>query len=48
MLKRQTLPHKYTSETYLLKSSFSIVLAYAITSHKAQGATIKSKVIIHI
>jgi len=48
MLKRQTLQHKYTSKTYYYKSSFSIVLAYVITGHKAQGATIKSKVIIHI
>jgi hypothetical protein len=35
MFKRQTLQHKYTFETYYYKSSFSIVLAYAITSHKA-------------
>ncbi len=48
MLKRQTLQHKYTSKTYNYKKSFSIVLTYAITSHKAQGATIKSKVIIDI
>jgi len=46
MLKRQTLQHKYTFETYYYKTSFLIVLAYVITSHKAQGATIKSKVII--
>ncbi len=48
MLKRQTLQHKYTSKTYNYKTSFSIVLTYAITSHKTQGATIKSKVIIDI
>jgi len=48
MLKIQTLQHKYTSKTYNYKTSFFIVLTYAITSHKAQGATIKSKVIIDI
>jgi len=48
MLKRQTLQHKYTSKTYNYKTSFLIVLTYAITSHKAQGATIQSKVIIDI
>jgi hypothetical protein len=47
-LKRQTLQHKYTYEAYYYKTSFSIVLACAIMGHKAQGATIKSKVIIHI
>jgi len=48
MLKRQTLQHKYTFETYYYKTSFLIVLTYVITSHKAQGATIESKVIIDI
>jgi ATP-dependent DNA helicase PIF1 len=48
MLKRQALQHKYTCETYYYKTSFLIVLAYAITSHKTQGATIKSEVIIDI
>jgi ATP-dependent DNA helicase PIF1 len=48
MLKRQTLQLKYTSETYNYQISFSIVLTYAIISHKAQGATVKSKVIIDI
>jgi len=48
MLKRQTLQHKYTFETYYYKTSFLTILAYVITSHKAQGATIKSKVIIDI
>jgi len=47
-LKRQTLQHKYTYEAYYYKTSFPIVLACAITGHKTQGATIKSKVIIHI
>jgi ABC-type uncharacterized transport system permease subunit len=48
MLKRQTLKHKYTSKIDHYKTSFPIVLACAIIGHKAQGATIKSKVFIHI
>jgi ATP-dependent DNA helicase PIF1 len=32
----------------IIKHHFFIVLAYAITGHKAQGATIKSKVNIDI
>jgi len=48
MFKRQTLQHKYTYETCYYKTSYSIVLTYAITGHKTQGATIKFKIIIHI
>jgi ATP-dependent DNA helicase PIF1 len=48
MLKRPTIQHKYTSKIDYYKTSFPIVLAYAIIGHKAQGATIKSKVFIHI
>jgi ATP-dependent DNA helicase PIF1 len=47
-LKIQTLQHKYTYKAYYYKTSFPIVQAYAITSYKAQGATIKSKVILDI
>jgi len=47
-LKRQTFQYKYTYEAYYYKASFPIILAYAIIGHKAQGATIKSKVIIDI
>ncbi len=47
-LKRQTLQHKYTYEAYYYKTSFPIVPSFAITSHKAQGASIKSKVLIDI
>ncbi len=46
-LKRKTLQHKYTYEAYYQKAYFPIVLTYAITCHKIQGPTIKSKVIIH-
>jgi hypothetical protein len=47
-LKRQTFQYKYTYETYYYKASFPIILAYAIIGHKAQSATIKSKVVIDI
>jgi ATP-dependent exoDNAse (exonuclease V) alpha subunit len=47
-LKIQTFQYKYTYEAYYYKASFSIILAYAIISHKAQGAPIKSKVFIDI
>jgi ascorbate-specific PTS system EIIC-type component UlaA len=47
-LKRQAFQHKYTYEAYYYKASFLIVLAYAITSHKSQGATIASNVLIDI
>ncbi len=49
-VKKTNLQHKYTY-TYKIdyyKTSFPIVLAYAIIGHKAQGATIESKVFIHI
>jgi len=48
MLKRKTLQHKYTYQTYNYKKTFSIVLTYAIIGHKAKSATIKSKVFIDI
>jgi ATP-dependent DNA helicase PIF1 len=47
-LKRQTFQYKYTSEAYYYKASFPIVLAYAITGHKSQGATIATNVLIDI
>jgi ATP-dependent DNA helicase PIF1 len=47
-LSKGTLQHKYTYEAYYYKTSFPTVLAYAITGHKAQGATITSKIFVHI
>jgi hypothetical protein len=47
-LKRQTFQYKYTYEAYYYKASFPIILAYLIIGHKAQGATIKSKVLLDI
>jgi ATP-dependent exoDNAse (exonuclease V) alpha subunit len=48
ILKKHTFQHKYTYDGYYYKASFPITLAYAITSHNSQGATINSKVIINI
>jgi hypothetical protein len=47
-LSRWTLQHKYTYETYYYKTSFPTVLAYVIIGHKAQGATITSKLFVHV
>ncbi len=38
--------HKYTYDRYYFKESFPIILAYAMTNHKSQGATIFTEVII--
>jgi hypothetical protein len=48
ILKKHTFQHKYTYNGYYYKESFSITLAYVITSHKSPGTTISSKVIIDI
>jgi ATP-dependent exoDNAse (exonuclease V) alpha subunit len=47
-LKRHTFQHRYTYEAYYYKASFLIVLAYAITGHKSQGATIAMNMLIDI
>jgi hypothetical protein len=47
-LKLQTFQYRYTYEAYHHKASFPIVLAYAITGHKSQGATIATNVLINI
>jgi ATP-dependent DNA helicase PIF1 len=48
ILKKHSFQHKYTYDGYFYKASFPIILAYAMTSHKSQGATIATKVIIDI
>ena len=45
-LKRHNFQHKYTYEQYYYKASFSIVLAYVMTGHKSQGATISRKLLL--
>jgi len=47
-LKKHTFQHKYRYDGSIYKTSFPITLAYVITGHKSQGATISSKVIIDI
>ena len=47
-LKQHNFQHKYTYEQYYYKASFPIVLAYAMTGHKSQGATISNNVIVDI
>jgi len=48
ILKKHSFQHKYTYDGYFYKASFPIILAYAMTSHKSQGATIATKVTIDI
>jgi ATP-dependent exoDNAse (exonuclease V) alpha subunit len=46
IIKKCSLQHKYTYDEYYYKTSFPIILAYAMTSHKSQGATIATKAIV--
>jgi ATP-dependent exoDNAse (exonuclease V) alpha subunit len=48
IIKKCSFQHKYTYDGYHYKTSFPIVLAYAMTSHKSHGATIARKVISDI
>lgn len=48
IFKRHNFQHKYTYERYYNKTSFPIVLAYAMTGHKSEGATISTTVIVNI
>jgi hypothetical protein len=43
MIFKHSFQHKYTYDGYYYKSSFLIVLAYVMTSHKLQGPTIATK-----
>jgi ATP-dependent DNA helicase PIF1 len=47
-LKWRTTKFNYTYKGKFFKSTFPLALAYAITGHKAQGATVASKVVIDI
>ncbi len=44
---KKSIPNKYDCEGHFYKASFLLMLGYAITRHKSQGATISSKVMIH-
>ena len=48
ILKRSTFEHVYTFGKKFYRSSFPIVLAYAMKRHKSQGATISTNVIVDI
>ena len=48
ILKRSTFEHVYTFGNFFYKSGFFIVLAYAMTGHKSQGATISTNVVVDI
>jgi hypothetical protein len=45
---RSLVKTKYHAGKAYTKSTFPIALAYAITGHKSQGATITNKTIIHV
>ncbi len=42
------IQNKYDSQGHFYKTSFPLMLGYAIIGHKSQGAMISSKVMIHI
>jgi hypothetical protein len=45
---KKSIQNKYDSQGHSYKTSFPLMLGYAITRHKSQGAMISSKVMIHI
>jgi hypothetical protein len=47
-LTRRTIQYKYTFNGKFYKSTFPLALAYAMTGHKCQGATICSKVLVDV
>jgi ATP-dependent exoDNAse (exonuclease V) alpha subunit len=48
IVRKKSIQNKYDSQGHFYKTSFPLMLGYAITGHKSQGATISSKVVIHI
>jgi hypothetical protein len=45
---KKSIQNKYDSQGHFYKVSFPLMLGYAFTWHKSQGAMISSKVVIHI
>jgi ATP-dependent exoDNAse (exonuclease V) alpha subunit len=45
IVRKKSIQNKYDSQGHFYKASFPLMLGYAITGHKSQGATISSKVI---
>jgi hypothetical protein len=48
IVQKESIQNKYDSQGHFYKASFPLMLSYAIRGHKSQGATISSKVMIHI
>jgi hypothetical protein len=45
---KKSIQHKYDFQRHFYKASFPLMLSYAITRHKSQGAMISSKMMIHV
>ncbi len=45
---KKSIQNKYDFQRHFHKTSFLLVLSYAIIGYKSQGAMISSKVMIHI
>jgi ATP-dependent exoDNAse (exonuclease V) alpha subunit len=45
---KKSIQNKYDSQERFYKTSFPLMLGCAITRHKSQGATISSRMMIHI
>jgi hypothetical protein len=48
MVWKKSIQNKYDYQGHFYKASFLLMLGYVIIRHKSQGATISSKVMIHI
>jgi ATP-dependent exoDNAse (exonuclease V) alpha subunit len=48
IVRKNSIETKYDSQGHFYKASFPLMLGYAIIRHQSQGATISSKVMIHI
>jgi ATP-dependent exoDNAse (exonuclease V) alpha subunit len=48
IVQKKSIQNKYDFLGHFYKTSFPLMLGYAITGHKSQGAMISSKVMIHI
>jgi hypothetical protein len=47
-IRKKSIQNKYDFQGHFYKTSFPLMLGHAIIRHKSQGATISSKVMIHI
>ncbi len=48
IVQKKSIQNKYDSQGHFYKTSFPLMLGYAIIGHKSQGVTISSKVMIQI